>query len=198
MTRDDGDRAVCGRTDAEIEAYLDDRMPPARRRRIRRHLDGCRACFERVILREPAHLFALLADQQPRADRWEGFWPALQERLVRAPQRPVTAGFLGRWLSGGRARWVLAGAATAAVLLFALVWLGPAASRRPAERLPSSVAQAPLAASRPMPETVERVRTADAGQVQVYSMTYYTQDSGAHPEIPPAKLVLIVDAGLQP
>jgi len=194
----------CDRVGAYLESYLLDQVPPPERRGMRLHIHRCPDCFQKVISRDPLQLFAPLADQEPPAPTWDGFWPAIEAEIARRPAQDRVPGFV-RWLAPSA--WTplrAAAVVTAAALLFAvpLVMRALLTGRPDAVQPPVVAAQPPVAgapgATEPMPQTVEQVRTPDSRTVQVFSMSYGqgASTAGAGGEPPVTELVLIVDAGI--
>ena len=187
----------CERVNAYLDSYLMDQVPPPERRGMRLHIHGCPACFEKVMARDPLQLFAPLAEQTPSETTWDGFWPAIQAGIqTRRSSRRV-------WMRAAAVIAVTAAAAAALILAprFASRPLGPAGPGGPA---PAGVTGAPYsadagpAAGSPMPQTVEQVRSAGSGEVQVYTMTWSREAGAGTAAAPPtAELVLIVDKGLE-
>ncbi len=194
------DRIGCSWIRSHLEEYLEDRVSAADRREARRHMEGCRDCFELVLTREPLELFAPLANEQVRYESRDDFWPAIREAINAAP-----AG------ASRRAWWPVAGTLRrAAAVVLAVAALGAAAglgllAPRQTPQAPETIAEAPPVApeaageARPLPPTVEQVRTPGSREVQVYSMQYHQEQEPGAPVDAAARvteLVLIVDAGL--
>ncbi len=201
----------CARIDARLEPYLQDQVPPHERRGMRRHIQACPVCFDKVVARDPVQLFAPLADEEfgdlggsgARGSAfWSRFWPGIEAAIQRPPA------LRGARRSGPAARYVR-GALAAAVLVAAgltiarLVPPSPPAAPAPGVVRPQVAGVAPAAPpSRPapLPQTVERVRGARADEVQIYSMKYVQEPPVGRPadgEAQVTELVLIVDAGLE-
>ena len=190
MTRIPTELFDCERVNAYLESYLLGQVPPPERRGMRQHIHRCPVCLQKVLARDPLQVFAPLADQTPRGEVFEGFWPASREGMEKAETRGRSRRF---WLRAAAALLVLAGAAAALSLL----------PKRPAP-LPivatggEAVAPgAPVEALPPLPQTVEQVRTSGSRDVQVYTMSYTGGPAPAGGgDAPVAELVLIVDKGL--
>lgn len=203
MTRGSTELFDCARVSDYLESYLSGQVPPPERRGMRLHIHGCARCHRVVMERDPLQFFAPLADQERRpagmdADPWDGFYDAIRAGIAAD----------GRQTRPERRRTLIA----AAAVLLAMVTVGLVAFYVVADRSrpvmtagsapPAPALRAP-GASVPMPQTVERVRS--AGEVQVYTMNYYQDEgngasatpgaAGAHGQT--AELVLIVDAGLE-
>lgn len=214
MTRGSTELFDCSRVSDYLESYLSGQVPPPERRGMRLHIHGCAACLRVVLERDPLQFFAPLADQERagQADQggnaWGGFYDAIRvgiaaaetERRRRARQRirlsaaaavlaVVTVGLVASYLAVNRARQLIVASDTK----------------------PLPVTRASLTPSGPLPQTVERVRGTDGGEVQIYTMNYY-QDAPADPpedrgaddmhgmhgmHRQTAELVLIVDDGLE-
>jgi len=189
----------CERVNAYLDSYLMDQVPPPERRGMRLHIHGCPACFEKVMARDPLQLFAPLAEQTPSETTWDGFWPAIQAGIqTRRSSRRV-------WMRAAAVIAVTAAAAAALILAprFASRPLGPVGPAGPGPA-PAGVTGAPHSADAgpgagsPMPQTVEQVRSAGSGEVQVYTMTWSREAGAGTAAAPPtAELVLIVDKGLE-
>ena len=189
----------CSRFATGLEAYLDDRLAPREREAMRRHIAACAGCRFLAIEREPLQMFTLLAGQEAGPAVAEGFWGGVADGIARTP-RPAPAVRTGP-------AWRATPAACAAsliIMIAAAILIPIPGARIPTDREPTgrvAVAGrgAASAASRPRPQTVEQVRTPEARDVQVYSMTWFDADgvprAGAPGEV--AELVLIVDAGLE-
>ncbi len=222
MSHDPTDSFDCGRVALSLPAYHRDDLPPEERRLIRRHIHECPACFAKAVASDPAEILAPLAeeDSSARPDPfWDGFWPAIQEGIARegdrgrfrAPNRqaPITR----------RAAALLVLAAAAAAIVFVMVgapgWprMPRAPMAPPAGGSSALVGMADEIATasgsgqpvifhegRPLPPTVELVRTPDPANARIFSMTYYEDPAPGAPagSSPRAtELVLIVDAGIE-
>lgn len=195
MSRGSTEIFDCDRVNSYLESYLLDQVPPPERRGMRLHIHRCPDCYRKVTERDPLQLFAPLADEERGEAAWEGFWPAIQEGIARER-------------TGGSARraWLRVAALVAAVALLGVLgglYLIPRESNVPhASRTePAPAPSALAAAAQPLPQTVERVRTAGSREVQVYSMNVYDRPAadpnggGATPG-QLTELVLIVDPGI--
>lgn len=177
------------------------------RRALRYHLQGCDACRSEAWEREPLMVFAPLADHgmDPGVSgahgiddaRWDGFWEGILTEITAEPRSEHEARDEGSRTARSRRfhrGWMAAAAALMAVLAGAtLMAPGPEA---PSAGRPVASHDADTGESVPMPQTVEQVRTTDAREVQIYSMTYYQGAEPGETGRPATELVLIVDAGL--
>lgn len=190
----------CDRVNSYLESYLLGQVPPPERRGLRLHIHRCAACFEKVTARDPLQLFAPLADQTREEAEWDDFWPAIRGQLDE--HRPALVRRAAAWagLSPWRPARGLALAAIAVVLV-ALAVLIPRLPREAGVPVPEAaetelaIPAAPVFAARvsgPVPQTVEQVRSAGTGEIQVFSMTYLQDET-----LPVGELILIVDEGLE-
>ncbi len=191
---------ACARVVWSLDAYLEDRLAPAESAAVRSHLASCDACRARAAEKDPLAHFAVLAEDRPPEGAMEGFLDSVldgiarEEATVPSPRRVSAA-------------WPFTPAALAASLLImiaaadfvlrvpgdAIRVRGPVVAR---EEVTQEVPRA--GATRPTPGTVAEVRTPDAREVQIYTMTWLNGDAAAGDaeEGQVAELVLIVDAGL--
>jgi len=226
VSHDPTDAFDCGRVALSLQAYLRDDLPAEKRRLVRRHIHECPSCFAKAVASDPAEIFAPLAevDSPAKPDAkpdpfWDGFWPAIQEGIARegdrgrfrprARQAPITR----------RAAALLVLAAAAAAIVFVMVgapWPArppvapPAGGPSALVGMPGLAGEVATASGsgqpaiihegRPLPPTVELVRTPDPANARIFSMTYYEEPAPGAPagSSPRAtELVLIVDAGIE-
>jgi len=219
VSHDPTDSFDCGRVALSLPAYHRDDLPPEERRLVRRHIHECPACFAKAVASDPAEILAPLAeeDSSARPDPfWDGFWPAIQEGIAREGDRgrfrpPARKAPITR-----RAAALLVLGAAAAAIVFVMVgapWRARMPAAMPAGGSPALVGMADEAATasgsgqpatfhegRPLPPTVELVRTPDPATARIFSMTYYEEPAPGAPagSSPRAtELVLIVDAGIE-
>lgn len=204
MTRVPTELFDCDRVNSYLDSYLLDQVPPPERRGMRMHIHRCPACFQKVAERDPLQLFAPLADQTPRDEVWEGFWPAIREGIERQETRRQARRV---WMRAAAIVVALAGAIAALMLIPRVASTPPMVATGRQKPLADEVVEAGGAA--PLPQTVERVVGAGSRDVQVYTMSYTrgpepgaigSAAKGGAPSIPAtpiAELVLIVDKGLE-
>jgi hypothetical protein len=207
-----------------LEPYIAGDLDADAHAAARGHLATCASCREAMRQADPLMIFADLADRPRPAAAWDGFWEGIQAALPDHADRTAVSPPARTHRAPRRHAAVWLAAAAAIVLLVAAYVLtarfqgfetdpgaGPAplvaSAQRPAgagaQGTESSV-QALLAAGMPLPQTVERVNTPGARQVQVFSMAYRpgagVEPAGAADDRPApeqvTELVLIVDAGL--
>ncbi|MGH9869885.1 MAG: zf-HC2 domain-containing protein [Candidatus Polarisedimenticolia bacterium] len=173
---------------ARLDAWTDGDLDAAAHADVQRHLDGCPACREALLERDPLQMFAGLATEARPAEAWDGFWEGIRDgirgdELAARRRRPVG------WRTA-------ASVAAALVLLVAAFFL----MGRPEQKTPHlpmvAAAGLPAPAGSPRPQTVEQVLTSDSRPVQIFSMAYEPGAAGAGADAP-TELVLIVDAGLE-
>ena len=100
---------ICLFARRRLGAYLDGALDAGAARAVVHHLDGCRRCRQEAdVLRR---MTALLRGAIPAAEpEWTGFWPGIVRGVLDARGvRPLVAH------TRGRRRWVLGGAAAAAL-----------------------------------------------------------------------------------
>jgi anti-sigma factor RsiW len=216
VSHDPTDTLDCGRVALSLQAYLRDDLPAEKRRLVRRHIHECPSCFAKAVASDPAEIFAPLAEGHSLAKPdpfWDGFWPAIQEGIaregVRGRFRPPA-----RWAPiTRRAAALVALAAAAAAIVFVMVgapWRARVPAAMPAVGSSAPVDEVATASGsgqhaifhegRPLPPTVELMRTPDPANARIFSMTYYEEPApgapaGASPRA--TELVLIVDAGIE-
>ena len=218
------DKTACDRFERSLDAYLGDALASREREAARRHASSCPKCLARLTRQDPLQIFLPLSAETPSSRVTDGFWDTVRAGIEReraagkreaVAMHPVRPGRLAAFV--GRGFTPIAIAASLLVMVLA-AWLAAVA---PAQFAPldrnarndrsasgariTRAAAAPLpgvsvvAAGNPLPQTLEHVRTDDARDVQVYSMTWLDQDAAAsgHDPSQVTELILIVDAGLK-
>lgn len=194
------DKTACDRFERCLDAYLGDALASREREAARRHASSCPECLSKLRRGDDLAMFLPLSQETPSPRATEGFWDAVRAGIERG-QTGAAEPARGRqpaWSAApGRRVTPFALAASLLVMVLAAYMAAVAPGRiGPApvpERAPVSIA------SRPLPQTVEQVRTDDARDVQVYSMTWLDQKAAAPGHEPGSvtELILIVDAGLK-
>lgn len=121
-------------------------------REYRAHLRSCLACRRRIFSEAPDELLFELSDDSLPDDFWIGFWPSLQPRLSRKPQR-VSAIRVIRW------------AAVFVLALILAVYSGRHSTvPQPAKPLPAVTHEYPLIEDVQNPDATYYIFQSDGGQ----------------------------------
>ena len=217
------DKTACDRFERSLDAYLGDALASREREAARRHASSCPECLARLTLQDPLQIFLPLSAETPSSRVTDGFWDTVRAGIEReksrpwrraagmreaVPMHPVRPGRLAAFAGRGFTPIAIAASLLVMVLAAYLAAVAPA-QFAPLDRSASgagiSRAAAPppsqaavVAAGNPLPQTLEHVRTDDARDVQIYSMTWLDQDaSSGHDPNQVTELILIVDAGLK-
>lgn len=211
------DKAACDRFERSLDAYRSDALAHREREAARRHASSCPECLARLTRHDPLARFLPLSLETPSPRVTEGFWDAVRAGIEQqsvagsevVPIRENVTPSGWRAAFGGRRLAPVALAASFVVMVLAALFAAIAPGRiapdtshvagvtlSPSRAMASSPSAVP---GKPLPQTVEHVRTEDERDVQVYSMTWLDQDAAAagHDPNQVTELILIVDAGLK-
>lgn len=215
------DKTACDRFERSLDAYLGDALASREREAARRHASSCPKCLARLTRQDPLQIFLPLSAEIPSSRATDGFWDTVRAGIEHerarpwrraagkregVPTHPVRPGRLAAFAGRGLTPIAIAASLLVMVLAAYLAAVAPAqfaphgrstsgaGMARAAAAPPPSV----VAAGNPLPQTLEHVRTDDARDVQIYSMTWLDQDaSSGHDPNQVTELILIVDAGLK-
>jgi anti-sigma factor RsiW len=214
------DKTACDRFERSLDAYLGDALASREREAARRHASSCPKCLARLTRQDPLQIFLPLSAEIPSSRVTDGFWDSVRAGIEReraagkreaVPMHPVRPGRLAAFAGRGFTPIAIAASLLVMVLAAYLAAVAPA-QFAPLDRNDRSASGAGIAsaaaarlprvsvvvAGNPLPQTLEHVRTDDARDVQIYSMTWLDQDaSSGHDPNQVTELILIVDAGLK-
>lgn len=211
------DKTACDRFERSLDAYLGDALASREREAARRHASSCPKCLARLTRQDPLRIFLPLSAEIPSSRVTDGFWETVRAGIEReraagkreaVPMHPVRPGRLAAFAGRGFTPIAIAASLLVMVLAAYLAAVAPAQfaplgrSASGAGMARAAAAPPPrasvVAAGNPLPQTLEHVRTDDARDVQIYSMTWLDQDaSSGHDPNQVTELILIVDAGLK-
>jgi len=194
------DKTACDRFERCLDAYLGDALASREREAARRHASSCPECLSKLRRGDDLALFLPLSQETPSPRVTEGFWDAVRAGIEGG--QPGAAEPVRRRLPAWSAvpgRGVTPFALAASILVMVLAaYMAAVAPGRIGPAADPAGPQVSVS-SRPLPQTVEQVRTDDARDVQVYSMTWLDQKTAAagNEQGSVTELILIVDAGLK-
>lgn len=111
---------------SRLEAYADGALEGRPARAVSAHVASCAACRDAVGRLTQLRQVVLAGVDMPPEPDWDGFWPAVRQRIAREPGRPVRESWwLPLWTPiWGHPRLATVSAAVAALLLAFSFWPG--------------------------------------------------------------------------